>query len=73
VVLIQLLLPTTFPKGTASQDVVMVEVVTDHFDRAWWRAYSTVLTKRFSQDVMHVRALTIELLSEESDSAESSK
>jgi hypothetical protein len=115
VVLIQLLLPTTFPKGTASQDasaalaetrrelsesfdgltaylrspakgiwtapdghteqddVVMVEVVTEHFDRAWWRAYSTVLTKRFSQDVMHVRALTIELLSEESDSAESSK
>jgi hypothetical protein len=106
-VLIQLLLPTTFPKGTASQDasaalaetrrelaqtfdgltaylrspakgiwtapdghseqddVVMVEVVTDRFDREWWRAYSTVLCKRFVQDVMHVRALRVELLSEE--------
>jgi len=115
VVLIQLRLPTTVPKGTASQDasvalaetrrelsetfdgltaylrspakgiwtapdghteqddVVMVEVVTDYFDRAWWQDYATVLTKRFSQEVMHVRALTVELLSEESDSAESRK
>jgi hypothetical protein len=32
-----------------------------------------VLTKRFSQDVMHVRALTVELLSEQRDSAESRK
>ena len=111
-VLIQLLLPTTFPKGTASQDtsaaladtrrelaetfagltayvrspargiwmapdghseqddVVMIEVVTDRFDREWWRAYSTVLCKRFVQDVMHVRALAIELLSEEPGGAE---
>jgi hypothetical protein len=112
VVLIQLLLPTTFPKGTASQDasavlaetrrelaetfdgltayirspakgiwtapdghaeqddVVMVEVVTDRFDREWWRAYSTVLSKRFVQDVMHVRALAVELLSEEREGPE---
>lgn len=106
-VLIQLLLPTTFLTGTASQDasaaladtrrelaetfdgltaylrspakgiwtapdghteqddVVMVEIVTDHFDREWWRAYSTVLSTRFVQDVMHVRAMAVELLSEE--------
>jgi hypothetical protein len=112
VVLIQLLLPTTFPEGTASQDasaaladtrrelsetfdgltayvrspakgiwtapdghteqddVVMVEVVTDHFDRAWWRDYSTVLAKRFSQDVIHVRSLTVDLLREEREGAE---
>jgi hypothetical protein len=42
----------------------MVEVVTDHFDREWWRAYSTVVSKRFVQDVMHVRALAVELLIE---------
>lgn len=106
-VLIQLLLPTTVLKGTASQDasaaladtrrelaetfdgltayvrspakgiwtapdghteqddVVMVEIVTHHFDREWWRGYSTVLSKRFVQDVMHVRAMAVELLSEE--------
>ncbi len=106
-VLIQLLLPTTFPSGTASQDataalaetrrelaetfdgvtaylrspakgiwtapdghteqddVVMVEVVTDHFDRAWWRTYSAKLAKRFAQDAMHVRAMPIELLEKE--------
>jgi hypothetical protein len=107
VILIQLLLPTTFPKGTASQDataalaetrrelaetfdgltayvrspakgvwtapdghteqddVVMVEVVTDRFDRAWWRAYVDRLATRFRQEAVHVRAMPIELLDEE--------
>jgi hypothetical protein len=106
VVLIQLLLPTTFPSGTASHDasaalsetgrelaatfdgltayvrspakgtwtaadghreqddVVMVEVVTDRFDRAWWRLYANRLATRFRQDVVHVRAVPIELLDE---------
>jgi hypothetical protein len=105
-VLIQLLLPATFPDATASpdasaavaetrrelastfdgltayvrspakglwtapdghteqDDVVMVEIVTDRFDREWWRTYSELLAKRFAQDVMHVRAMTIELLSD---------
>lgn len=112
-VLIQLVLPTTFPKGTASQDasaaladtrrelaqafdgltaylrspakgvwkgpdghaeqddVVMVEVVTDRFDREWWRAYSAVLARRFAQDEMHVRALPVELLGEKREDRES--
>ena len=107
-VLIQLLLPTTFPDGTASQqdgtaaltetrrelagrfdgltayvrspakgiwtapdghterdDVVMVEVVTDHFDRPWWRAYARTLAERFRQDTIHVRAMSIQLLDEQ--------
>ena len=56
----------TAPDGhTEQDDVVMVEIVTDHFDREWWRAYSIVLSKRFVQDVMHVRAMAVELLSEE--------
>jgi hypothetical protein len=112
VVLIQLLLPTTFRHGTTSQDatvaiaetrrelaatfngltayvrspakgiwtapdgqseqddVVMVEVVTDRFDREWWQAYSTLLSKRFVQDAMHIRALPIELLSEDREPSE---
>jgi hypothetical protein len=106
VVLIQLLLPTTFPDGTASQDaaplaetrrelaetfdgltaylrspakgtwsapdghteqddVVMVEVVTDRFDREWWRTYAAKLATRFRQEIIHVRAMPIELLGEE--------
>jgi hypothetical protein len=107
VVLIQLLLPTTFPDGTASQDatealsatrrelsetftgltayvrspakgtwtaadgkveqddVVMVEVVTERFDRAWWRTYAETLAARFRQEVVHVRAISIDLLEEE--------
>jgi hypothetical protein len=107
VVLIQLLLPTSFSKGTRSQDaatalsdtrrelaqrfegltayvrspargtwnapdgqveeddVVMVEVVTDAFDRVWWRAYAARLAERFHQDIIHVRAVTVELLDEE--------
>ena len=106
-VLIQLLLPTKFPNGTASQeataamadtrrelaetfdgltayvrspakgtgtapngrteqdDVVMVEVVTARFDREWWRTYANTLAARFRQEVVHVRAMPIELLDEE--------
>ena len=106
-VLIQLLLPTSSPKGAASRDpaaaladtrrelaqtfdgvtayvrspakgiwtapdghtdhddVVMVEVVTDRFDQRWWRNYSTALAERFGQDSIHVRALSVQLLSED--------
>jgi hypothetical protein len=107
VVLIQLLLPMTFPDGTASQeatealsatrrelsqaftgltayvrspatgtwttadgrveqdDVVMVEVITERFERVWWRTYADALATRFRQEVVHVRAIPIELLEEE--------
>jgi hypothetical protein len=51
------------PSGRADQDdIVMVEVVTDTFDRAWWQRYADVLTRRFRQDTIHVRAIRIELL-----------
>jgi len=39
----------------------MVEVVTETFDRAWWRGYAATLARRFAQDEIHVRALAIEL------------
>jgi hypothetical protein len=54
------------PDGhTEHDDVVMVEIVTDTFDRAWWRTYAAMLAGRFRQDVIHVRALRIELLDDE--------
>ena len=52
----------TAPDGhTEADDVVMVEVVTDTFDRRWWRAYAATLAGRFRQDTIHVRALPIEM------------
>lgn len=55
----------TSPEGrTESDDVVMVEVVADHFDREWWRAYAGTLAQRFHQDAIHVRALRVEMLDE---------
>jgi hypothetical protein len=53
----------TAPDGRMEQDeVVMVEVVADAFDRAWWRAYTATLAKRFRQESIHLRSLPVELL-----------
>ena len=42
----------TAPDGHTEQDnVVMVEVVTHRFDRAWWRTYAATLVTRFDQRV----------------------
>jgi len=55
----------TAPDGHAEQDdVVMVEVVTDTFDRAWWRVYATTLAARFSQESIHLRAVPVDMLDE---------
>jgi hypothetical protein len=52
----------TTPDGhTEADDVVMVEVVTETFDRSWWRAYATTLAGRFRQDTIHVRAVPVEM------------
>ena len=53
----------TAPDGhTEQDDVVMVEVVTDTFDRAWWRRYAAMLAERFHQERIHVRAVPVEML-----------
>jgi hypothetical protein len=55
----------TAPDGhTEADDVVMVEVVTEIFDRAWWRDYATTLARRFGQETIHVRALPIDMPNE---------
>jgi hypothetical protein len=52
----------TAPDGhTEADDVVMVEVVTDTFDREWWRSYAKLLARRFSQETIHLRSLAVEL------------
>jgi hypothetical protein len=53
----------TAPDGHTEQDeVVMVEIVTKTFDRAWWRSYTATLAARFDQDSIHVRAVPVEML-----------
>lgn len=53
----------TAPDGrTEADDVVMIEVVTDTFDRDWWRAYAALLERRFRQEEVHLRALPVEML-----------
>ena len=40
--------------------VIMVEVVVDAFDREWWTQYRDRLAQRFDQEEIHARALAIE-------------
>lgn len=52
----------TAPDGRVEQDeMVMVEVLVDRFDRAWWRAYAMTLAERFGEQEIHVRALPAEI------------
>ena len=51
------------PEGTVERDaVVMVEVVVDDLDRAWWRAYLRELKGRFDQEEIHARAIAVDEL-----------
>jgi hypothetical protein len=55
----------TAPDGQIEHDdVVMVEVVTDTFDRTWWRTYAATLAARFGQEGVHLRAVPVEMLDE---------
>jgi hypothetical protein len=52
----------TSPDGRIERDeVVMIEVVTDRFERAWWRLYAETLAERFQQEAIHIRALPAEV------------
>jgi hypothetical protein len=56
----------TAPDGQLEQDeVVMVEVVTEAFDRSWWRTYTATLCDRFQQQTIHIRAMPIEMPDED--------
>ena len=49
------------PDGRVERDeIVMVEVLTQTFDRSWWRVYAATLADRFQQDTIHIRALPAE-------------
>ncbi|HEX5871981.1 MAG TPA: hypothetical protein VFY65_16240 [Longimicrobium sp.] len=46
----------------ARDDVVIVEVMADDVDRAWWKEYRRELESRFRQDEIVIRATPIERL-----------
>jgi hypothetical protein len=49
------------PRGEQEKDdVIMVEVLADKFDPAWWRDFGQKLAKRFDQEQIHIRALAAE-------------
>jgi hypothetical protein len=43
-------------------EIVMVEVMVEQLDRAWWRAYRGELEKRLRQQLIIIRSQTIEQL-----------
>jgi hypothetical protein len=48
----------TAPDGRVEHDeMLMVEVLAETFDRGWWRAYAVILARRFDQESIHIRAL----------------
>ena len=53
----------TSPEGEREHDaVVMVEIVTERFDRTWWQQYAATLATRFQQETIHVRAVKVDVL-----------
>jgi len=48
--------------GTSRDDIVVLEVMAETLDRAWWRACRRQLEERFRQEKVIVRAQEIETL-----------
>ena len=40
----------------------MIEVLSEGFDKAWWRAYAETLKERFKQESIHLRANEVYVL-----------
>ena len=48
--------------GTKRDDIVVLEVMADQLDRAWWQRYRRDLERAFRQEAIVVRAQELELL-----------
>lgn len=46
---------------TARDDIVVLEVMTEHVEARWWAAYRRDLERRFRQDTIVVRAQSVRL------------
>ena len=53
----------TSPEGDVEVDsVVMIEVLSEAFDKGWWRAYAETLKERLHQQAIHLRATEVYVL-----------
>lgn len=50
------------PAEGGRDDIVVLEVMTEELDRAWWRRYRSELEQRFQQQEVIIRADAIEIL-----------
>lgn len=50
------------PTTTVHDDIVIYEVMSEHLDRVWWRAYREELSARYRQELLIVRASEVQLL-----------
>lgn len=48
--------------GAVRDDVVVIEVMVDMLDRAWWRSYRRALEQRFGQQRIVIRQHAVECL-----------
>jgi hypothetical protein len=46
----------------ARDDIVILEVMAEQVDRAWWHAYRQRLESRFRQDHIVIRAMAVDVL-----------
>jgi len=50
-------------EGRVDRDqVIMIEVMCERLESAWWGEYRTVLESRFRQDTVLIRAIPVEVL-----------
>lgn len=54
---------------TRRDDVIIVEVMVEEIERAWWHAYGTELASRFAQEEMVIRAVPFASLTVKSATA----
>jgi hypothetical protein len=47
---------------THQDDIVVLEVMTDELDAAWWKQYRHALEERFRQDTIVIRAQDVTIL-----------
>ena len=53
----------TSPRGDVEVDkVVMIEVLSERFEKDWWRSYAETLKQRFEQETIHIRANDVDVL-----------
>ena len=53
---------TSSEGGVEVDSVVMIEVLSQDFEKAWWRSYAETLKERFRQESIHVRANDVYVL-----------